>query len=76
LLDADTTVVITTNHAVLTFPKNHAADDIIQSVEYSTDLQTWQTDAILESAPHSEETWRAIAPFDGKAFWRVRVSLK
>ncbi|MFT5109948.1 MAG: hypothetical protein ACI9UA_005600 [Pseudoalteromonas tetraodonis] len=63
-------------HSAFTFPKNHAADDVLWEVEYSTDLTAWQGDATLYSAPHGVETWRAPSASFPAIFWRVRVSLR
>ena len=53
-----------------------AADDIIWSVEYSTDLVNWHTDALIEAAPHGSETWRVQDPLLDHVYWRARVSLR
>ena len=63
-------------YPAFTFPKNHAADDVVLEVEYSTDLIRWHADAILAEAPHGEEQWRVPNFSDARTFWRLQVSLR
>ncbi|MGI9242390.1 MAG: lamin tail domain-containing protein, partial [Verrucomicrobiales bacterium] len=63
-------------YPAFTIERNHAADDAVVAVEYSTDLIVWRTDAILEVAPHGQETWRTPAGRSDRLYWRVQVSLR
>ncbi len=63
-------------YPAFTFRRNHSADDAILAVEYSSDMLVWKTDAVLEAAPHGEETWRTPVGLPDRLFWRVQVSLR
>ena len=68
----------------ITFRRNLAADDVLYSVESSTNLETWSTDAgVFLSAINlgdgrTVETWRSSAPIPDqrRQYLRLRVATK
>ncbi len=72
-------------HALLNFPRNLAADDVIYELQISPDLQTW-TPVATEYAFESETAlgdgtstvvWRSAVPFAGlRQFLRLQVQAR
>ena len=61
---------------VFTFPKNNGAEDVEFTVEYSSDLARWQSDAVLFDTSPGLETWRTPAAIRERLYWRVRLTLR
>lgn len=71
--------LIPTENGVLA-PRNLAADDIIQQVQTSTDLENWTTlaDPVLESLPEngfSIQTYE-VGPITSARFYRLKATLR